>query len=120
SSLAEFVPAKEQKTSAAQHRLFCPVHCCHGNQSEHGRLSVIPIQDVSPDSLQTPSHSLPLKGLSKPNHSLDLSCGTPGLPKEGCSGMANDSEVQQLRCKLKEAEESLQKAAQYGLQLLDG
>ncbi|XP_029112976.1 protein Spindly isoform X2 [Scleropages formosus] len=34
--------------------------------------------------------------------------------------MANDSEVQQLRCKLKEAEESLQKAAQYGLQLLDG
>ncbi|KAG7465006.1 hypothetical protein MATL_G00171640 [Megalops atlanticus] len=31
-----------------------------------------------------------------------------------------DSEVQQLRCRLKEAEESLQKAAQYGLQLLDG
>uniref|UniRef100_W5N2P6 Protein Spindly n=1 Tax=Lepisosteus oculatus TaxID=7918 RepID=W5N2P6_LEPOC len=32
---------------------------------------------------------------------------------------AVDSEVQRLRCKLKEAEESLQKAAQYGLQLLD-
>ncbi|MBN3320689.1 SPDLA protein, partial [Atractosteus spatula] len=32
---------------------------------------------------------------------------------------AEDSEVQRLRCKLKEAEESLQKAAQYGLQLLD-
>lgn len=34
--------------------------------------------------------------------------------------MSGDSEVQQLRCKLKEAEESLQKAAQYGLELLDG
>ncbi|XP_023650742.1 protein Spindly [Paramormyrops kingsleyae] len=34
--------------------------------------------------------------------------------------MSGDSEVQRLRCKLKEAEESLQKAAQYGLQLLDG
>ncbi|KAG9349045.1 hypothetical protein JZ751_029363 [Albula glossodonta] len=32
----------------------------------------------------------------------------------------NSSEVQRLQCKLKEAEESLQKAAQYGLQLLDG
>ncbi|XP_048883900.1 protein Spindly isoform X2 [Brienomyrus brachyistius] len=34
--------------------------------------------------------------------------------------MSGDSEVQRLRCKLKEAEESLQKAAQYGLELLDG
>lgn len=33
--------------------------------------------------------------------------------------MACSSDVQLLQCKLKEKEEALQKAAQYGLQLLD-
>ncbi|XP_066572610.1 protein Spindly [Amia ocellicauda] len=32
---------------------------------------------------------------------------------------AEDCEIQRLRCRLKEAEEAMQKAAQYGLQLLD-
>lgn len=36
------------------------------------------------------------------------------------SSTGDSSDILKLRCKLKEAEESLQKAAQYGLQLLDG
>ncbi|KAJ8255176.1 hypothetical protein GJAV_G00201900 [Gymnothorax javanicus] len=36
------------------------------------------------------------------------------------SSAGDTSEILRLKCKLKEAEDSLQKAAQYGLQLLDG
>ncbi|KAJ8352424.1 hypothetical protein SKAU_G00239000 [Synaphobranchus kaupii] len=38
----------------------------------------------------------------------------------GMASTGDSSDVLRLRCKLQEAEESLQKAAQYGLQLLDG